>query len=152
MNALIIGLGNSDRGDDGVGIAVARAAAGREVPGVEVIQVPDPTALVDVWDGLDQVVVVDAVTSQQTAGSVTVLDVTDAPLPAEGWAGGGTHALGLAAVVELSRALGRLPRRLVVVGVEAAHFMPGAALSDAVARAVEVATDAALRAVAVPSG
>ena len=36
-----------------------------------------------------------------------------------------THALGLADAVELARALGRLPRRLVVFGIEGAAFPLG---------------------------
>ena len=147
MSALLIGVGSTDRGDDGIGIAVAREAARREVRGVEVIQVPDPASLVDVWDGLDRVVVVDAMSSRRPPGTVTTVDVTEAPLPEGGWAAGGTHALGLAAAVELSRALDRLPRRLVVVGVEAAQVAHGAELSPEVARAVGPATDAALLAV-----
>ncbi|MGB8649776.1 MAG: peptidase M52, partial [Mycobacteriales bacterium] len=54
----------------------------------------------------------------------------------------GTHALGLAAAVELARVLDRLPRRLVVVGVEAADFAHGAPLSAPVAAAVDHAAAA----------
>jgi hydrogenase maturation protease len=57
-------------------------------------------------------------------------------------------AVGLAAAVELSRALGRLPARLVVVGVEVAPtpqaLAAGAGLSAAVAAAVEPAAVAAV--------
>jgi hydrogenase maturation protease len=42
-------------------------------------------------------------------------------------------------MVELGRALGRLPNRLVVVGVEAERFDHGAPLSPHVAAAVPVA-------------
>ena len=70
---------------------------------------------------------------------------TSGPLSPEAWAAtgrGGTHALGLAAVVELARALGRLPERVVVVGVEAERFDHGVPLSPAVAAAVTPAADA----------
>jgi hydrogenase maturation protease len=53
-----------------------------------------------------------------------------------------THAFGLAEAVELARALGRLPRFLVVYGVEGKCFTPGAALSAGVEAA---AADAAAR-------
>jgi len=49
--------------------------------------------------------------------------------------------VGLAAVVELARALGRLPDRLVVVVIEGADFEPGADLSTPVRRAVQEAAD-----------
>ena len=63
-------------------------------------------------------------------------------MPASAWAAvgrGGSHAFGLGAVVELARALHRLPPRLVVIGVEAASFEYGAPLSAPVAAAVHVA-------------
>jgi hypothetical protein len=56
--------------------------------------------------------------------SSTRRDASAAALPTGSWAAGGTHALGLAAVVELGRARGRLPRGLVVVGVEAVKLRP----------------------------
>lgn len=50
--------------------------------------------------------------------------------------GVGPYAFGLAAAVQLGRALHRLPGRLLLVGVEGSSFAPGAPLSPAVADAV----------------
>ncbi len=137
---LVIGLGSPDRGDDAVGAAVARAVAAR-LPDVTVVDHEDPTALLELWAGHTPVVVVDAVCSDAPAGSLHVLETGQArpPLGAPSWARSGragTHAVGLAEMVELGRALGRLPERLVVVGVEGACFDHGAPLSQAVATAV----------------
>jgi len=63
--------------------------------------------------------------------------------------GDGTHAFGLGAVVELARALQRLPDRLVLVGVEAESFDHGAPLSPAVRSAVDAAADQVGAAIAV---
>jgi hydrogenase maturation protease len=138
---LLVGLGSPDRGDDAVGPAVARAVAALGLRGVEVVEHEDPTNLVDLWSEHDLVVVVDAVRSGAPAGSLVVLETGagDTPLTEPGWAAtgrGGTHALGLATVVELARALGRLPRRLVVVGVEALAFDYGRPLSPPVTASV----------------
>jgi hydrogenase maturation protease len=73
-------------------------------------------------------------------------------LPAGNWSAGGTHALGLAAAVELARSLDLLPRRLVVVGVEAGRFSQGAPMSDAVLDAVPAAVDAVLTAIDATKG
>jgi hydrogenase maturation protease len=148
VTRLLVGLGTAHRGDDAVGHQVARRVADLDPPGVDVREVDDPSDLLDVWEGFDRVVVVDAMVSGRPPGSVVTLEVTDAPLPAGSWAAGGTHALGLAAAVELSRALGRLPGRLWVVGVEAGTTAPGAAPSGAVAAAVEPAAAEALAALA----
>jgi hydrogenase maturation protease len=143
--ALVVGLGQRERGDDAIGPAVAAALAAQRLPGVRVIEHEDPVRLLEEWDGADLVVVVDAVRSGQRPGMVRVLDARD-PLPRR-VAGGGTHAFGLAAAVELARALGRLPPRLVIVGVEAGHFGIGEPLSPAVAAALGPAVRAVAAAV-----
>lgn len=141
---LVVGLGARDRGDDAVGPAVAHAVAALGRPGVRVIEHEDPTSLIDLWSDAPLAVVVDAVVSGAAPGTIHVLEtgLGAAPLPDSAWAGtglGGTHAFGLAASVELARALHRLPPRLVVLGVEALRFDHGAPLSDPVARAVPAA-------------
>ena len=143
---LVIGLGNPDRGDDAVGVKVARLVAAERLD-VRVVELDDPSEALDAWAPEDTVVVADAVSSGGDPGDIHVLDAVAQRLPTGGWAAGGTHALGLAAVVELGRALGRLPRRLVVVGVEAGRFDHGAPLSDAVAAAVPAAALAVLAAI-----
>ena len=52
-----------------------------------------------------------------------------------------THAFGVGDAVELARALGRLPERVVVYGIEGADFTAGAGLSTQVAAAVQRVVD-----------
>jgi hydrogenase maturation protease len=138
---LVIGLGNPDRGDDAVGVEIARQVAA-DRPDLSVLEFDDPSEALDAWDPEDTVVVTDAIMSGGHLGDIHVVDAVNQKLPTGRWCSGGTHALGLAAVVELARALGQLPRRLVVVGVEAKHFAHGAPLSAAVASAVPEAVAA----------
>lgn len=138
---VVAGIGNSDRGDDGVGPVIARHVAGLNLPGVSVVSHAEPLDLLDDELAADMLVVVDAVRSGRRPGVVVVRHVDNRPLPE--WTGtGGTHAVGLAVSVELARVLGRMPRRLVLVGVEAESFAIGAPLSPAVRAAIAVATDA----------
>ena len=139
MNGLVIGLGNLARGDDAVGIEVAREIAAIAPPGVTVVETDDPASLLEVWEASDRVVVVDAMCSNRPAGTAVAFDVRKTGLPAGNWAAGGTHAIGLATVVELGRVLGRLPRHLVVVGVEAASTAPSQATTTQVADATGTA-------------
>jgi hydrogenase maturation protease len=159
--ALVVGLGSPDRGDDAVGPTVARRVAALRLPGIEVVEREDPTALIDLWDGRRLTVVVDAVSSNGEPGTLMIMEsgVGSAPLTEDAWTGtgrGGTHAFGLAAAVELSRALNRLPRRLVLVGIEAGGLEHGEPLSAPVSAAVQPATEAIIgllsQAGAVPSG
>jgi len=135
--ALVIGLGNPDRGDDAVGLHVARRVAARGVPGVAVEEAGgDTLALLDRWAGVGRVVLVDAAAPIGLPGRIHRLDPLAGPLPRD-LALGSTHAFGLAEAVELARTLGLLPRRMTIFAIEAAGFDPGAALSPAVAAAVD---------------
>jgi len=147
----VIGLGSPDRGDDAVGPVAARVVAALGVSGVTVIEHEDPTGLIDTWSGTGLTVVIDAVRTGAPPGTLVVLEAgADAdPLVDDAWVSagrGGTHAFGLAAAVELARALGKLPERLVLVGVEAAGFEHGAEMSAPVLAALDdvVATVLAL--------
>ena len=145
MQALVIGIGNPDRGDDAVGVEVARQVAA-ERPNVTVLEFDDPSEAIDAWEPDDSVVVTDAVSSGGHPGDIHVVNAVAQKLPTGRWSAGGTHALGLAAAVEIARALGRLPRILVVVGVEAKHFGHCTPMADAVAAAVPAAVEAVLTA------
>lgn len=149
--AAVVGLGCRDRGDDAVGPAVADHVAALALPGVVVASHPDPAGLLEAWTDADLVVVVDAIRSGRRPGTVRVLRAPPGELPP--WAGAGsTHTFDLAAAVELARALRRLPRDLVIVGVEAGQLGPGEPLSPPVAAAVEPAARAVAGVVAASRG
>ena len=136
---VVVGVGNPWRGDDGAGPAVAAALRDRLDPGapVDVVDLDGEAArLVDAWDGADLAVVVDAVRTGAPPGVLHRLDAGDVHATATA----SSHALGVQHAVALARALGRLPRRLVLVGVEGADFGHGTRLSDQVAAAVEPAS------------
>ncbi|MDN4479690.1 hydrogenase maturation protease [Demequina muriae] len=127
---VVVGLGSPDRGDDAVGGAVAARVGERMGGQVRVVTREDPTALIQLWGGCREAIVVDAVASGREPGTVQVIEAgADAPpLPTDAFAAsgrGGTHAFGLAGAVELARALGTLPPRVIIVGVEAATFAYG---------------------------
>jgi hydrogenase maturation protease len=127
--ALVVGVGNADRGDDAAGLLAARRLGGIELEG-------DPSALIDLLDGVDDAVVIDAVRSGSEPGTVHRIAVGDAPVAAIPRAAS-THLIGLADALELARVLGRLPRRTTVYGIEGGRFALGDAVSPAVAAAIE---------------
>ena len=135
---LVVGVGRRDRGDDAVGPMVAGRAIELVPAGVTVVERREPADLIDTWAGAGLVVVTVAVRSGQRPGTVHVLHACRGPLPVHAGAGG-THGLGLAEVIELGRALRRLPSELVVVGVEAQRFGLGEPMSPQVKAAVELA-------------
>lgn len=141
MRALVAGLGNELRGDDGAGPAVALRVACAARSGVRVVvNVGEPADLIEAWRHTELAVVVDAMDAGLEAGASRRFE-----LPADGLAGPGavrtagtsTHALSLPQVIELARALDALPGRLLVFAVQGDDFGPGEGLTPAVQRAVE---------------
>jgi hydrogenase maturation protease len=127
--ALVVGVGNAARGDDAAGLLAARRLGGIELEG-------DPSALIDLLDGVDDAIVIDAVRSHSPPGTVHRIAVGDAP-PAALPRGASTHLIGLAEAFELARVLGRLPRNTTVYGIEGGRFAVGDAVSPPVVAAIE---------------
>lgn len=142
MRLVVIGLGNEQRRDDGVGPAVAAEVSARRPPGIRVLTCAvEPTALLDAWDGADLAVLVDAAAGPDAVpGRVrrcAIDDVVDPGVLS-------SHDLNLAQTYELARVLDRAPRRVVVVTVDVADTRHGAGLSLAVTEAVPQAVSAVL--------
>lgn len=141
----VIGVGNPNRGDDGIGPAVAAAVAGMVDPEVDVIvSTADPSRLIERWESAESVVLVDAMADRAAPGRIAVFDATDEPLPSD-FDAISSHGFGVPAAVELARSLGRLPNRLVVVGIAGSEFegsglspMVEAVITDAVQVVMEV--------------
>ena len=133
---LVVGVGNQMRGDDAVGLAVARRVAGRGLDGVTVVESDgEPATLLAAWEGAAAVVIVDAVSSGATPGTVLRFDAADGPVPAACFRHS-THLFGVAEAIELARVLRKLPPRVIVIGVEGASWEPQEGMSPAVADAV----------------
>jgi hydrogenase maturation protease len=134
---LVVGIGNPDRGDDGLSAAIIGRLRGRIPDGVRLLaRNGDPLALIDEWDECDAVILIDAAMAINEPGRVHRLDLSADSLPL-GWLQTSSHAFGLAETVELARNLGRLPDNLVVYLVESKSFETGAPLSPAAADAVD---------------
>jgi hydrogenase maturation protease len=136
---LVAAIGNPDRGDDGLGTAVAAWLRGRVPVGVRLLEYRgDILGLIDQWSASDAVVVIDAAASIGCPGRIHRVDLVWQTCPAA-LAKHSTHGFGVAEAVELSRTLGRQPRRLVAYLVEGESFDIGARRSPAGAAAVEQA-------------
>lgn len=131
---VLIGVGNADRRDDGIGPAVARAA-GRDLPDVRVVTCPaEATEILDAWDGYRLAVIVDAAVGG-TPGRIRRCSPGDLT----GASPVSSHDLNLARIWELGAALGRVPEVVEIVAVEVADTGHGVGLSPQVAAALPVA-------------
>jgi hydrogenase maturation protease len=124
---IVIGVGNPYRRDDGVGPWVVDRLRERGVAdALLATSLGETTELIDLWDGADLAIVVDAIRTAPThPGRVHRLSVFNPP----GERSRAAHGLDLGEAVELARVLGRLPDRLVLYAVEAADVDLGVGLS-----------------------
>jgi len=135
MSAVVIGVGNPFRRDDGIGPALAARISEVNLPGVTVITSDgEPSRLLDAWSGAELAVVVDAIRQDGgVAGQLHRYAVTDSPTV--GWAPTGsasTHGLGIDEAIHLAQVMDLMPVRLVVFAVEAADIGYGEHLSQPV--------------------
>lgn len=142
----IIGIGNSMRGDDGIGEAVIHQLGHSELAlhvrhDIDLLLLDgEGTRLLAAWKGRELVVVVDAVRAGDVPGTIHRLDVGIDPLPA--WTRtASSHGAGLAAAIDLARNMHALPRELVIFGVEPSDLSMGEGLSPEVAEVLPILVD-----------
>jgi hydrogenase maturation protease len=143
-NAVVIGIGNEFRRDDGAGPAVLARLHGRVPAGVELlVSDGEPAGLIEAWAGAPLAVIVDAVRAEPAvpgrlhrlvlhqAGAAEVRPVS-------------SHGLGLDSAIGLAQVLDRMPGTLIVHAVEAADLGQGPGLTPPVAAVVDTLADAVL--------
>jgi hydrogenase maturation protease len=136
MRALVVGLGNCLRGDDGLGPKLVRRLERAPPHGVELVSYEgDPTGLIDLWADVQLVVLIDATSSRGKPGTIRRFDAHRHALPKDPFATS-SHLVGLTTVVELARTLDRLAPCFIVFGVEGKSFELGRGLSPEVERAL----------------
>jgi hydrogenase maturation protease len=143
--AVVIGVGNEFRRDDGAGPAVVARLRGRVPDGVELhLSDGEPTRLIEAWHGASLAVVVDAVRAEPAVpGRLHRLVLHRAGPGAARPAS--SHGLGLDDAIGLALALDRMPGALILHVVEAADLSQGTGLSPAVAAVIDAAATAVLR-------
>ncbi len=138
----VIGIGQSLRGDDGAGLAAVRlwvtsylAKTPHPAVQVELAELPG-IALLDLLAGATQVVLVDAVRSGAEPGMLHVL--SEDRLDSFRKDSSSAHGWGVAETLSLGRQLSpeRLPKALVVIGIEAGQLDLGEGLSPQVQAAL----------------
>ncbi len=142
---LVIGVGNAWRGDDAVGLQAARRLRVSLGPSVEVIDAEgDGLALLDLMEGIDHVILIDAVKGGGQPGTTVRLDLSvgsrwGTVVPCS------THAMGIADAIDLARALGRLPKQIILYGIEIESVESGAPISDAVREGLDIVVEQVYR-------
>ncbi len=124
VSVLIIGVG-SPHGSDSLGWEAVRLLQQDKVfskqPGLRLLCMDRPGArLLDVMQPNDKVILVDAVSASQPLGSLIRLGMDDIKAGEDKMS---THSIGLADAIQLGRTLQRLPRQLLLLGLETGDDM-----------------------------
>jgi hydrogenase maturation protease len=142
--AVVIGVGNEFRRDDGAGPAVVARLRGHLPDDVRLlVSDGEPARLIEAWAGASLAVIVDAVRAEPVVPGRLhrlVLHRADAAVarPAS------SHGLGLDCAVGLAQALDRMPGMLILHAVEAADVGHGTGLTPAVAASIDALAEAVL--------
>ena len=133
----VIGVGNPWRGDDAVGLMVARCLRQENLPQTEIVESPGTGgAVTEAWENAARVIVVDAVVSGGVPGSIHRFDAHDpAAIFPVSWSPS-SHGWGLSEALALGKVFQNLPPVLIIYGIEGEDFSMGDRLSPAVAAAI----------------
>ena len=114
----VIGIG-SPFGDDDAGLLAARRLAADQPLGCVVMIADRPgSRLIDLFEGADDALLIDAVCGGLSPGTLHDLDLRHLPAMRVGRVS--THDLDLPQLIELALRLGRAPRRGRLLGIEIA--------------------------------
>jgi hydrogenase maturation protease len=126
---LLLGVGNEYRSDDGVGLAVARKIHEKLIPSVTVKEESgEGAALMESWQGFQNVIIIDAVSSGAMPGTIFRIDANKETVPIK-FFHYSTHAFSVSEAIELARAMHVLPSKLVIYGIEGNDFAAGTTIS-----------------------
>ena len=144
MRVLFVGIGNPWASDDGVGAEVIRQLQNRLLAepdtvqsSIEMLPFDQPSFdLLDFVDDFGLLIIVDAISSGAAPGTLHRVEWRSGVAQDRGVERVSSHGLGVREVLELAVALGRLPGRVELWGIEAGSTAPGSNLSPAVAATV----------------
>ena len=125
----IIGVGNEDRHDDGIGLVIARRMKEMVPPEITVILARrEAIELMDAWKNVKRVIMVDAVHGAGKVGKVYRFSANKDPLPCK-FSNYSTHTFSLDQVIELARNLDGLPPEFIIFGIQGKDFQVGRGIS-----------------------
>jgi hydrogenase maturation protease len=145
MKIIVIGIGQSLRGDDAAGLEAVQLWKAQHPESaaqaqVEISELPG-LALLGLLEGMDAAILVDAVQSSASAGTITCLGLDE--LASFTQDAGYAHGWGVAETLQLGRSLypSLAKCRVTLIGIAGGQFDMGAGLSPQVLAAIEKVAD-----------
>ncbi len=128
---MIVGVGNIYRGDDGAGILVARFLRRCFGDKVKIVGIDISfEGLLELFDKLDFMILVDAIVSKGGIGDIHRIEVGEKFFyQGEFYS---THSIGIGDYIKIAQSLGKMPRKLIIYGIVGGNFEIGASISPKV--------------------
>jgi hydrogenase maturation protease len=131
-DVILIGIGNEFRSDDFVGIMTVREIKEQMRPEAQIIEESgEGSKLMEAWNDAKAVVLIDAISSHATPGTISRIDLNEMTIP-KNMRLFTTHAFGVAQAVELARGIGSMPAKIILFGIEGKNFSLGFSVSSEV--------------------
>jgi hydrogenase maturation protease len=141
---LVLGLGNTLLGDDGLGPALIEQLLQEEDRWKDRIEFLDGgtqgLALLGHLSGREAIIIVDALAAGAPPGTTRILDVSEVLRMGASHANT-SHESNAGELLAIAKVLDELPDRVFVVGVEPQNIATGYGLSDSVRRALPIAAN-----------
>jgi hydrogenase maturation protease len=120
LKTLVLGIGNTLLGDDGVGVYAAKELAAKIADeNVTVMDTAiDGLNLLDVVRHYERLIVIDAILDERTETG-TIFRLTQDQIPPPSASGGSSHNLNLATTLNIGNSIfpGEIPREIVIFAV-----------------------------------
>jgi len=134
---LVIGIGNEFRGDDAAGLIAAEKLREKNLDHVVIrFNNRDGSALLILWEGFDNVILIDAVSSDSSPGTIHTIDLHDSSFEEKLTRTSG-HNFSIFETVKLAGYVDKVPSKLKLYGIEGENFGAGERPSENVLTAID---------------
>lgn len=138
---IVFGVGNIYRSDDAAGLIVLENLISQNLRGVLFKEiVGDGLSLIQEWTERDKVIIIDAVTSGSSPGTIFRFDLLKQQIPNTKFHFS-SHTINIISAIELASQLKKLPLELKLFAIEGKSFDYGSTISKEVANATEIVTN-----------
>jgi len=139
LKTKIIAVGNDLYGDDGIGNAVLNAIA--QIPKLKDVELvdgaTDALGLIDHFEDMDHIILVDAAQMGEEPGTVKIFDKDEVKLKIK-MDHLTVHGISLAETLEIAKTIEKLPKKVTIIGIEPKNIGISEKLSDNALQAIPI--------------
>ncbi|MFO8085961.1 MAG: hydrogenase maturation protease [Desulfobacterales bacterium] len=141
-STMVIGIGTPYRSDDGIGLQIAGQLRKVLPERVEVTtNMGDGFSLIELWQKHDCVYLIDAVSGNQNPGQIYRFDAIMEQISRNLFSRYSTHTINIPETIALAKILGKLPKELIIYGVQGKNFEMRSGLSKEAWQAISRVAD-----------